>query len=147
MTAATSRPTRRTVAEHALLWLEVLLALGAYGGAIGLLTGAMDFGPATDDLPFGSTVLAGIALAVIVGLPPTVVFVAALRNQQWASAGHWIVGIALVGWILVQVGFLGWPPHWLQITYFIYGLTILWLAHRVGSWRRTVAALRDRRSG
>ncbi len=113
------------------MWLEALLALGAYGGAAALVTGGMDFGDATADLPFGSTLLAGIALAVVNGVFPTVVLIAALRRRPWVSAGHRIVGIALVAWILVQVAFLGWPPHWLQITYLAYGLAIVVLAYRL----------------
>jgi hypothetical protein len=128
---AVARPTGRTAAERALLWLEALLALGAYGGAIGLIVGGVDLGEATADLPFGSTVFAGVALGVVNGLLPAVVLVGALRRAAWARAGHWLVGVALTLWIVVQVGFLGWPPHWLQILYFCYGLAILALARRV----------------
>ena len=131
MTTAVARPTRRPKAEQALLWLEALLALGAYGGAIGLIVGGVDLGEATADLPFGSTGLAGVALGVVNGLLPTVVLVGALRRAAWAHTGHWLVGAALTAWIVVQVGVLGWPPHWLQTLYFCYGLVILALAHRI----------------
>lgn len=114
--------------ERALLWLEGLLALGAFGGAAGLITGGVDLGTATADLPFGSPVFGGWALAVVNGVLPTVVLIAAVRGHRWASGGHLLVGAALVGWISVQVAFLGWPPHWLQILYFVYGWTIVVLA-------------------
>jgi hypothetical protein len=127
----TERPPTRTSAEQALLWLEGLLALGAYGGAIGLITGSVDLGGATADLPFGSTTLAGISLGLVNGLLPTVVLFGALRHAPWSRTGHWLVGVALTAWIVVQVGFLGWPPHWLQILYFCYGLAILALARRM----------------
>lgn len=122
-----------------LLWLEALLALGAYAGAIGLVSGGVDLGAATSDLPFGSTVFAGLALGVVNGVLPTVVFVAALQRRARAQAGHWLVGVALTAWIVVQVGFLGWPPHWLQVTYFVHGLSILGLAHRLGRQQRPAA--------
>jgi hypothetical protein len=131
MTSLTARPATRTASERVLLWLEALLALGAYGGAIGLIVGGVDLGEATARLPFGSTLLAGVALGIVNGLLPTAVLVGALRRQPWATVGHWLVGAALTLWIVVQVGFLGWPPHWLQITYFCYGLAILALARRL----------------
>jgi hypothetical protein len=131
MTATATRPARHSTEERVLLWLEALLALGAYGGAIGLLSGGIDLGASTADLPFGSTVFAGIALGIVNGVLPTAVLVGALRDAAWVGTGHWLVGAALTMWIVVQVGFLGWPPHWLQILYFCYGLAILALAHRV----------------
>lgn len=120
------RAYRRT--GRALLWLEVLLAIGAYGGAVGLITGGIDLGEATAELPFGSTAFGGWALLVVNGLLPTVVVVGALRGRPWAETGHLVVGAALIGWIVVQVSLLGWPPHWLQILYFLWGWAILGLA-------------------
>jgi hypothetical protein len=135
MNVAVARPSSRSPAERAVLWLETLLALGAYGGAAGLISGGVDLGASTADLPFGSTLFAGMALGLVNGVLPTVVLVGALRRRPWAPLGHWIVGAALTGWIVVQVGFLGWPPHWLQILYFCYGLTILGLARRLHAER------------
>jgi hypothetical protein len=37
-----------------------------------------------------------------------------------------------MGWIVVQVAYLGPPVHWLQILYFGWGLTIA----AIGSWLR-----------
>lgn len=115
---------------RALLWLEILLAIGAYGGAIGLITGSVDLGDAAADLPFGSMAFGGWALLVVNGLLPTVVVIAALRGRPWAETGHLAVGVALIGWIVVQVSLLGWPPHWLQTLYFLWGWAILGLAIR-----------------
>ena len=129
MTRVETTGPARTRAGTILLWLEGVLAIGAYGGAAGLmLAGPQMIGDAVADLPFASPVLAGIALAIVNGLLPTVVFFAELRWARWAAAGHLLVGAALVAWIVVQVAFLGWPPHWLQITYFVYGWVILALA-------------------
>jgi hypothetical protein len=114
-----------------LLWLEGLLALGAFGGAAGLATGAIDMGAATADLPFGSAALAGWALAAVNGALPTAVLVSALGRRPWAPLGHLLVGSALIGWIVVQVAFLGWPPHWLQVLYLGYGWAIVGLAVRL----------------
>lgn len=145
MTTAPARPGRRPATERALLWLEALLALGAYGGAAGLILGGVDLGEATADLPFGSTVFAGVALGVVNGLLPTVVLVGALRGTAWACVGHRVVGAALTAWIVVQVGLLGWPPHWLQILYFAYGLVLLALAHRLARAGQAPSSPRRRR--
>jgi hypothetical protein len=128
MITTPARELGRPRAERLLLGLEVLLAVGALGGAIGLITGAVDLGAATADLPFGSPVFAGWALAMVNVVLPTAVVRGALRRAPWVGVGHQLVGAALVGWIVVQVAFLGWPPHWLQITYLVYGLVILALA-------------------
>jgi hypothetical protein len=47
----------------------------------------------------------------------------ALGRGRAPGGGH-----ELVGWIVVQVALLGWPPHWLQMLYFLWGLVILALA-------------------
>ena len=129
MASLEARPATRTPLRTSLLWLEAVLAVGAYAGAAGLvLAGPQMIGDAVADLPFASPVFAGIALGIVNGLLPTVVLIAELRGARWASVGHHLVGAALVLWIVVQVVFLGWPPHWLQITYFVYGWVILALA-------------------
>jgi hypothetical protein len=122
-------PRSRT--ERAVLWLEVLLAVGAYAGALGLIMGGVDLGEAEARLPFGSMAFGGWALLVVNGLVPTVVVIGALQRRAWAPAGHVLVGAALVGWIVVQVGFLGWPPHWLQVLYLAWGGVILGLGRRL----------------
>lgn len=124
-----ARGPARTLVTTSLLWLEAVLAIGAYAGATGLvLAGRQMIGDAAGDLPFASPVFGGIALAIVNGLLPTVVVVAELRGARWAAAGHLLVGTALVAWIVVQVAFLGWPPHWLQLIYFVYGWVIVGLA-------------------
>lgn len=121
-------PRAGTGTRRALLWLESLLAVGAYAGAVGLITGGVDLGAAADDLPFGSLAFGGWALLVVNGVLPTVVVIGALARRPWATPGHLAVGLALIGWIVVQVGVLGWPPNGLQILYFGWGWAILGLA-------------------
>ncbi len=144
MTTVEPRVPARMPVRTSLLWLEAFLAVGAYAGAAGLvLAGPEIVGDAVvADLPFASPVFAGIALAIVNGLLPTAVFIAELRGARSAVAGHLLVGAALVAWIVVQVAFLGWPPHWLQITYFVFGWVILGLA--VGHGRSTRAPSRTR---
>jgi hypothetical protein len=127
----------RPTAERALLWLEGLLAIGAYGGAVALIAGAIDLGEATAKLPFdGSTAFAGFALGLLNGALPTVVLVGALQRRPWAEFGHLAVGVVLVGWIVVQVAILGPPVAFLQVLYLAYGVVIVALAVQL---RRTTA--------
>lgn len=121
-------PTR-SPAARALLWLEGVLAVGAYGGGVALILGAIDLG-GTDRLPFDSLVFAGIALIVVNGMLPTAVLVGEWRQRRWAARGHLGVGGALMGWIVVQVVALGPPVHWLQVLYFAWGAVIAALGWR-----------------
>jgi hypothetical protein len=126
------RRRNRTTTEQALLWLEGLLAFGAYGGAIALVAGWIDLAEATAKLPFdGSTTFAGLALGLLNGVLPTVVLVGALRRHPWAGLGHLVVGVVLVGWIVVQVAVLGPPVAFIQVLYLVYGGVIVALALRL----------------
>jgi hypothetical protein len=132
---ASSAATDRSTTEVALLWLEGLLALGAFGGAIALVLGAIDLAEATSKLPFGgSTVFAGLMLGLLIGVFPTLVMVAALQRRPVATLGHLAVGVVLMGWIVVQVAVLGPPIAAIQVVYFAYGLLVAVLALRL---RRT----------
>jgi hypothetical protein len=133
---ASSSTTDRSPIEVALLWLEGLLALGAFGGAIALVLGAIDLAEATSKLPFGgSTVFAGLMLGLLIGVFPTLVMVAALQRRPVATLGHLAVGVVLMGWIVVQIVVLGPPIAAIQVVYFAYGLLVAVLALRL---RRTV---------
>lgn len=114
-----------------LIWLEILLAIGAVLGAVGIIWGDI-LGDAVDQLPFGSATFAGLALFTINGLYPLTVVVGSLLHQQWVRWGHLVVGFALMGWIAVQIAYLGPPVHWLQVLYFAWGLAIAAIAWRLG---------------
>ncbi|MGW6034921.1 hypothetical protein ACWFOS_14780 [Gordonia terrae] len=67
--------------------LSSLTALLAFAGAIGLLSGGTDFGPIINErLPLRSPVMAGVVLAVVVGVPMTVATWWTLRGPG-VSAG------------------------------------------------------------
>ena len=83
------------------------VALSAYGGTIGLATGALDMGHALNQrLPLHSPVLGGIALAVLVGVPATTVAVLARRADARTDLAAVVAGVLLVGWILVELAFI-----------------------------------------
>lgn len=82
-----------------------LLAVFAYVGAIGLFTGVLDFGAEVNErLPFRSPVFAGVSLALIVGVPMTVVTVFAARRDNRTGPAAVVAGLALIGWIVVEAG-------------------------------------------
>jgi pimeloyl-ACP methyl ester carboxylesterase len=68
------------------------------------MAGGVDFGERTNDrLPFDSVILAGVALAIVVAIPLTVLawsaWIGADRTDDLALR----VGVMLIGWIAVQV--------------------------------------------
>ncbi|MEU0465215.1 hypothetical protein ABZ215_14515 [Amycolatopsis sp. NPDC006131] len=89
-------------------WLAActaLLAVFAWAGAIGLVTGAVDLGAVViERLPFHSTGFAGLSLALIVGVPMTVVTVLGARRDTRTSPAAVLAGAALIGWIVVEIG-------------------------------------------
>jgi hypothetical protein len=84
-----------------------LLAVGAYGGALGLATGFLEL---QDDLerrlPFGSPVFAAAALTILVAIPATVVMMLAWTGHRYAPHAAVLDGVLLVGWILVELAIL-----------------------------------------
>jgi hypothetical protein len=74
-------------------------------------------------VPFASPVLAGLALALVNGVLPTVVVTGSARGRHWALPGHIAVGLALMAWIVVQVGAIG-LVSWMQPALFGYGAAI-----------------------
>jgi hypothetical protein len=76
----------------------------AFGGAIGLATGGVDFGDTINHrLPFDSRSLAGVALAAVVGVPFTLLGALAARDTPRTDLAAIVTGATLVGWIIVQV--------------------------------------------
>jgi hypothetical protein len=80
-----------------------LIAASALGGAVGMVTGLMPLGPLHDRLPWHSPTLAGLALAVVVGVPTTAAAVLSWRGDPHRQVVTTLAGVALVGWIAVEV--------------------------------------------
>ena len=114
---------------HALIALEILLAIGAYGGAYGLIMSHWNPGGflSLDELegtPFSSWLIPGIVLLLANGVLPTVVAVGAMMNKPWARWGHPLVGLVLTTWIVVQIGMIG-LSNLLQPIYLAWGVVML----------------------
>ena len=87
-----------------LAGFAALNAVAAWAGAVGLATGGIDFGERTNDrLPFDSLVLAGVALAVIVAVPLTVLAWLAWTGAARTNDAALIAGLLIIGWIVAQV--------------------------------------------
>ncbi len=90
-----------------------LLATWAFAGALGLITGALALSPVAEArLPWQSPILAGVALAVMVGLPMTVVALTAQDSPRTTQTAM-VASCALIGWILLQLLLLR-ELSWLQ---------------------------------
>jgi predicted CoA-binding protein len=83
------------------------VAVGAYGGVVGLMTGGLSLGARLNArLPIGSPVLGGFALLVWIAVPYTVLMVRAWRGARSTGATAEVVGAATVAWIVVQLAFI-----------------------------------------
>lgn len=95
------------VARTVTATLAVLNTIAALGGAWGLASGVLDVGAVVRErLPFGSTVLAGTALALLVGLPNLVLALLFLRRHPAAGPASIAVGAGMVVWIVVELAFI-----------------------------------------
>ena len=112
------------------------IAVSAYAGVVGLVGGGISFGDAIDArLPFGSVVLAGLALLVIVALPMTVASVAAGRGSRHGADLVFGAGLLLVAWIGVELAFIQ-VYSWFHPTYLVAAIVVLglgWLMNRTAS--------------
>jgi uncharacterized protein len=120
-------PHRRTL----LAVLAAANAAAAWGGAGGLVVGAIGFGPTLDDrLPFDSLVLAGLALAVVVAVPLSALAAAAWTGHPYTSEISLAAGGALVVWIVVQIMILR-SFSLLQVVYLGLGAYFIGASNRV----------------
>jgi pimeloyl-ACP methyl ester carboxylesterase len=107
-------------------------AAAAWGGAIGLVVGALSFGDDLDArLPFDSLVLAGIALGLVVALPLSALAVMAWIDDPRTDVLATIVGAVLVAWIALQVVVLH-AFSWFHPLYLTIGATFVALGGHVG---------------
>ncbi len=115
-------------------------AVAAWAGAVGLATAGIDFGDATNDrLPFGSVLLAGIALAVIVAVPLTVLAWSAWTGGARTDDLALLAGVLIIGWIVVQIVVL-WAFSLFQPAYLCIGAYFVVASHRIhlGQRRRGI---------
>ena len=74
------------------------------------------------DSPFGDFFIPGLLLFTVIGLGQGFAAVSSFMQLIFYRTFGFILGIALVIWIIVQVYFIN-PIHFLQVIYFIIGIT------------------------
>jgi uncharacterized protein len=128
MRAASHAPPRR---RTALAGFAALNAVAGWAGVIGLVTGDIDFGDTLDArLPFESRAVAGVALAVIVAAPLSVLAWWAWTNHPHTNDLSLAVGVGLIGWIVVQLLVLQ-TFSLFQAAYLAVGAWFVGASHRV----------------
>ncbi|PXW30333.1 UNVERIFIED_CONTAM: hypothetical protein DES50_108143 [Williamsia faeni] len=102
-TATANRSSKRIWRATAMVTATTTSVL-ALAGAIGVAGGGTRFGEEIESrLPWQSPVFAGIALAVVVGIPTALAAFTLWRNTTQAALITLIAGFLLVGWIAVQI--------------------------------------------
>jgi hypothetical protein len=93
------RPNRVALAAYA-----GFIALSAFFGSVGMISGLLPVGGSlAERLPWHSPAFAGIALALVVGLPASVVAVLSWRRHPRTADAAALAGLLLVGWIAVEL--------------------------------------------
>ncbi len=134
--SATRTPaTRRRRTGTAVF--AALIALSAWGGALGLLTGFLSLTPEIDArLPFGSPAFGGLALAFVVALPTTVLAWFAWHGDPRTDLAALVSGTLVIGWIVVELAFIR-ELSFFHPTYVLIGAALIWIG------RAGVTDLRD----
>lgn len=126
--------TGRKTVHFALIVIELLVAVGAVFGGIGLIAdNAIGMLPEwLEGTPFASWTVPGVLLLLVVALPMAVAAVAEIRYLRWAFAASIVAGAAQVGWIAAQWLIIG-KFFFLQPVMLTAGAVVLllaWWAHR-----------------
>ena len=110
MNAVRTAPGARTIDRRhrtAVVAFAAVIAGSAFAGAVGLATGTLDLGHTLNQrLPLHSPVLGGLALALVVGVPTTVVAIMVLRRDPRAGRAAFAAGLLLIAWIVVEIAFI-----------------------------------------
>jgi hypothetical protein len=123
----------RPVAWWLLVALEVVIAVSAVYGGIGLMVNGLGMpGDWLEATPFDSWTLPGVFLLAAVAVPMSVAAVGELTRWRLAYPASVLAGLVLIGWIVVQVGVLR-RYFFLQPVLGVAGALVVglaWWAHR-----------------
>ncbi len=104
-----------------------IVALSGYGGALGLMSGVLSLGEVvTARLPFASPVLGGVALALIVAVPTTVLAWFAWHGDERTDAAAVFAGVLVIGWIVVELLVIR-ELTFFHPTYVLVGAAFIWV--------------------
>ncbi|MCD5348257.1 hypothetical protein [Agromyces sp. S2-1-8] len=145
----------------ALVWTQVFVAVTAVAGGVALAIGSLStelmtlLSPPAEYLagsPFGSYLVPGLILAVVLGGVHVAAFVAVVRLSGSALVLSAAAGYATLIWIFVQMMFIPFSP--LQLLYFAVGsfelglvMLLLGLLPTRGTLHRAADARADRGLG
>jgi hypothetical protein len=116
MTAYDARPGHRPAVHErpagrprhlGLAVVALLNAVAATGGAWGLASGGLGLDDRLEArLPWQSTTVSAAALFLVVAVPNAVLTVLAWRGDRRTGAAAVATGVSLLGWIVVELGFI-----------------------------------------
>lgn len=110
--------------------------MSGLGGGIGLVadpTGAFVGLPLRwlRGSPFEDYLIPGVVLLTVLGVAPLIAAWGLWTGRAWSWAAGLAVGLALLGWLAVQIGVVGYQPDPpLQLAYGVLGVLIVLLALR-----------------
>jgi hypothetical protein len=134
MATSTSAPRHFTRPQahrrKGLAAFAVLVAVSAWFGVYGLVSGALSIGADLEQrLPFGSPVLGGIALALVVAAPTSYLAWSAWRGAPSTDLVSVACGVLVIGWIVVQYLFIR-QLSFFHPTYVVVGALLVWAGRR-----------------
>jgi hypothetical protein len=124
-----SVPGRRPRIALLAIALEIFVGLGALfgGGALLLAPDGHLLGMPTTLLagsPFSSYLVPGMILFTVIGLGPLVAAALTLRRHEFAPIAAIAVGLALIGWISVEMVVLAGLASLAWVLYLVLGVSI-----------------------
>ena len=140
VTDASPREGRGTLAVSAIV-LDLILAAGALAGGLALMLGPRgEILPLPlsllDGSPFQTYFWPGLILFAVLGLGPPLAAFSAWRRDRFAPWLTLAAGVALLGWMLVEILIVGYSndpplqPIYLALAFVIAGVGFSWVRHR-----------------
>ncbi|MFZ0323533.1 MAG: hypothetical protein WAN48_05295 [Actinomycetes bacterium] len=117
--------------RRTLVGLELFVGAGAVYGTWQLVTDSWHLSAdMLDATPFRTWAWPGVFLFTIVALPMLAAALLEIRRSSWAFVVSLLAGLALMGWIVVQLVLIGYQMP-LQVMMFVAGLAVAVLVWRV----------------
>jgi len=118
----------KKVTRIALVTVDIIEAVSAFVGAVGLVVGFMNI-PTTvlSGTPFADFTVPALLLGFVVGGSALVAALTAAFAPRWFAPASAAAGSITVGWLIVEIAMIG-LGSWAQIAYMAVGLLMIGLA-------------------